>query len=376
MCHIGDQCGTWIGNVAHRCAMCHIVLSLHMLSPETCMQRCFDLAINGLGRVSPNPMVGCVIVHHHRIIGEGYHREYGQAHAEVHAIESVKNKELLRESVLYVNLEPCDHHGKTPPCTEMIIRHQIPRVVIANRDPFPLVSGRGTERLKQAGVEVITGICSEAGRELNKRFFTFQEKKRPYTILKWAQTIDGFMDIDRSDPAVAFQWISNDNLRIAVHKWRSEEDGIIAGYTTAMNDDPLLTVRDWHGRNPLRMVLDEHLRLPERLKVFDRSTPTLVFTSGTKQNQHNLEYITLDFRGNIIAQINRVLFDRGIQSLIVEGGRELLDTFLESGSWDEARVLEGNRCFGRGLKAPDFRGRLVSSGLVGTDRLLIFRNRQ
>ncbi|HRY32027.1 MAG TPA: bifunctional diaminohydroxyphosphoribosylaminopyrimidine deaminase/5-amino-6-(5-phosphoribosylamino)uracil reductase RibD [Bacteroidales bacterium] len=344
-----------------------------MLSDEAIMHRCFDLAMNGLGHVSPNPMVGCVITCRDRIIGEGYHQEYGKAHAEVNAIASVKNKETLRESSLYVNLEPCAHQGKTPPCAELIIKHQIPRVVISNRDPYPEVAGKGIEQLKNAGVEVITGICSEEGRELNKRFFTFHEKKRPYTILKWAQTIDGFMDIDRNDPAIAFQWISNDNLKLFVHKWRSEEDGIIVGYTTAMNDDPQLNVREWQGRNPLRMVLDENLRLPPTLKVFDGSTPTLVFTSLKKPDQPNLEYITLDFRGNILAQMNRVLFERGIQSLMVEGGRELLDTYLEFGSWDEARVLEGNRCFGRGLKAPDFRGSLVSSGLVGADRLLIFR---
>lgn len=338
------------------------------------MTRCFDLARTALGNVSPNPLVGCVIVYQDKIIGEGYHREFGGPHAEVNAINAVTDKSLLKDSTLYVNLEPCTHHGKTPPCADLIISSGIPRVVISTIDPFPATNGKGIEMLRKAGIEVISGVLKDDGYELNRRFFTYHNNKRPYIILKWAQTLDGYMDIDRSDPKIPFRWISNDRLKMLVHKWRTEEDGLLVGYTTASNDNPQLNVREWTGRNPVRMVLDEKLKLPRNLHLFDGQYPTLVFTAKKKESQHNLEYITIDFTINIIAQINEVLYQRGIQSLIVEGGRELLDSYLESSCWDEARVLEGNQFFGKGLRGPDFKGQLVSSIMVNMDRLLVFSN--
>ncbi|MHC1707693.1 MAG: bifunctional diaminohydroxyphosphoribosylaminopyrimidine deaminase/5-amino-6-(5-phosphoribosylamino)uracil reductase RibD [Bacteroidales bacterium] len=343
---------------------------------ENYMLRCFDLAKTALGKVSPNPMVGCVIVHNDRIIGEGFHQYFGGPHAEVNAIQSVRDKNLLKESCLYVNLEPCNHFGKTPPCTELIIESRIPQVVISNTDPFPQVNGSGINRLQQAGINVISGISEEQGFELNRRFFTFHTHHRPYIILKWAQTLDGYMDIDRSDPTVPFRWISNDSLKMLVHKWRTEEAGILVGYTTALNDNPRLNVREWAGKDPLRMVLDEHLTLPGSLHLFDGESPTLVFTAKEKSPKKNLEYITLDFSSNIIFQIHQHLYHKGIQSLIVEGGRELLDTYLEYSCWDEARVLEGNQFFGRGLKGPDFKGQLQSTVMIDLDRLLLFTNPQ
>ncbi|MCX6272339.1 MAG: bifunctional diaminohydroxyphosphoribosylaminopyrimidine deaminase/5-amino-6-(5-phosphoribosylamino)uracil reductase RibD [Bacteroidetes bacterium] len=338
------------------------------------MHRCLDLALNGQGSVSPNPLVGSVIVLDDKIIGEGYHHKYGAPHAEVNAINSVENKEWLKRASLFVNLEPCSHQGKTPPCTDLIIEKGIPRVFIGNTDPFPAVNGSGIQKLRLAGVEVITGLLEKEGWILNRRFFTFHKEKRPYIILKWAQTLDGFMDIDRSDPNIPFEWISNNSLKRLVHKWRSEEDGILVGTTTAQHDDPQLTIREWYGRNPMRMVLDENLSLPESHHLFDQSTPTLVFTAKKSENKPNLEFITLNFSKSVLSQVNKILYSRGTQSLIVEGGHEMLESYLEAGCWDEARVLEGNKFFRRGLKGPDFHGEMFSSEMIGSDRLLVFRN--
>jgi diaminohydroxyphosphoribosylaminopyrimidine deaminase/5-amino-6-(5-phosphoribosylamino)uracil reductase len=347
-----------------------------MENHEKYIQRCFDIARSGLGKVSPNPLVGCVIVWNEKIIGEGYHGVYGGPHAEVNAVQSVKDPSKLKESTLYVNLEPCCHQGKTPACTELILKHKIPRVVISTIDVNPEVNGRGIQGLKRAGVEVLSGILEEEGKELNLRFFTFHKQHRPYIILKWAQTLDGFIDVDRTDPDTPIKWISNDKMKLMVHKWRCEEDAIIVGFTTALNDNPQLNIREWYGRNPLRLVLDENLTLPKTHHLLDRQQPTVIFTSKEAPSEPNLEFITLDFKSNIIAQINNVLYNRGIGSLIVEGGRELLDTYLEYHCWDEARVIEGNQYFGKGLKGPDFKGTLVSSAMAGSDRLLLFKNRE
>ena len=244
---------------------------------EKFMLRCHDLARLGIARTAPNPMVGCVIVLDEKIIGEGYHRKCGEAHAEVNAINSVSNHELLKKSTLYVSLEPCSHYGKTPPCTDLIISKKIPRVVIGCVDSFSEVSGRGIKKLKQAGCDVIVGVLENESRELNKRFFTFNEKKRPYIILKWAQTLDGFIDIIRTDEnQIAPTWISNEHSRMLVHKWRSHEDAIMVGTNTAEKDNPSLNVRDWDGKNPLRVVLDRQLRLNEKLNLFNNKIQTII----------------------------------------------------------------------------------------------------
>jgi len=327
---------------------------------EKYMRRCLDLAIQGIGRVSPNPLVGAVVVTGDVILGEGYHMQYGGPHAEVNAIRQVKNPESLKHSKLFVNLEPCSHHGKTPPCVDLIMDSGISEVYIAHADPNPLVGGQGITRLRQAGVSVRTGMLEQEALHLNRRFIQFHREKRPYIILKWAQTRDGFIDIDRSKPGSNLSnWITNDSMKQLVHHWRSEEDAVLVGTKTAYNDDPRLTVREWTGRNPLRMVIDEDLSLPRHLKLFDQTTPTLVLTAKEKLEEHNISFLQLDFGKNIVPQLLDILYQRGIQSLMVEGGKELLDSFIALGLWDEIKVLEGDKRFGKGLSAPRFQGVLV-----------------
>ncbi len=346
-----------------------------MNEDEKYINRCFELALNGLGNVSPNPMVGCVIVYQDKIIGEGYHRNYGEAHAEVNAINTVENKELLKESTVYVNLEPCSHYGKTPPCAELLIKHQVKRVVISNTDPNPLVAGKGIQLLKSAGIEVICGVLEEKGNELNKRFFTFFAKKRPYIILKWAKTLDGFMDINRSEPGNNQKyWITNEKLKILVHKWRSEESAIMVGTKTALNDNPQLNVRLWYGKQPLRIVLDEKSELSEKLFIFDQTSPTLVFTSINKENQTNITYKQIDFCNNPIKELLDYLYEIKITSLIIEGGKELLLSFINQGIWDEARILTGNKTFGIGLKAPEIIGEILFRETIDNDTVEIIKH--
>jgi len=295
-----------------------------MSNPIIFMQRCLDLALLGMGEVAPNPMVGCVIVHNGIIIGEGYHEKFGQAHAEVNAIRSVQNPELLAESTLYVSLEPvslepCAHFGKTPPCSDLIIESRIPKVVIGTIDPFAEVAGKGIERMKNAGIEVEIGVLEKESRSLNRRFFTFHEKKRPYIILKWAQTLDGFIDTDRTEKKHP-TWITNDLSKRLVHKQRSEESAILIGTNTAEFDNPALTVREWTGNQPVRMVIDRLGRLDPGLHIFDGKTLTWVFTTLKKPDSENLKYITLDFDQNILPQMMAELYRREILSVIVEGG--------------------------------------------------------
>jgi len=325
---------------------------------ETFMSRCLQLAENGLGNAAPNPMVGSVIVHNNKIIGEGFHRKCGEAHAEVNAINSVKDKELLKDSTLYVNLEPCSHYGKTPPCSNLIIQHKIPRVVIGCKDTFSLVSGRGIEQLKNAGCAVIVGVMENEARWLNRRFFTFHEKKRPYIVLKWAQTIDGFVDVKRNEnePSKPF-WITNDLCKRLVHKWRSEEQAIMVGTNTALKDNPQLNVREWFGNMPLRIVTDRNLRLPKNLNIFDNSQKTLIFNSLKNEISDKIEFVKIDFsenKKNSVLQILEKLYERNILSVFVEGGSELLNTFISNHLWDEARVFTGHKYFYEGTKAPDF----------------------
>jgi len=342
------------------------------------IKRCFELARLGVGKVSPNPMVGCVIVNsYEEIIGEGYHRYFGGPHAEVNAIASIVDKEQLKTSTLYVNLEPCAHFGKTPPCTDLIIFHKIPRVVISNPDPFERVAGKGINKLRANGVEVTTGVLKKEGKELNKRFFTYQINKRPYIILKWAQTIDGYIDKqwDEGKRPNKPTWITGQYLKTVVHKWRAEEDAIIVGTTTAMNDNPQLNVRETPGKNPLRIVLDRNLTLPETLCLFDGSTETIVFTEKkTSISKPALEYINVDFNNNLISQILNVLHNKGILSIIVEGGSILLSSFISEGLWDEARIMTGNKFFEKGVKAPNISGTIASNFKIDNDNLVLLKN--
>ena len=318
-----------------------------MASEELYMQRALELAESGRGKVSPNPMVGCVIVHEDRIIGEGYHKEYGKAHAEVNAVNSVENHELLAESTVYVTLEPCAHFGKTPPCANLLVKKQVKRVIIAAFDTNPLVGGKGIQILKEAGIDVQTGLLEKEARIQNKRFFTQIEKRRPYVILKWAQTADGFMA--RED--YSSKWITNASSRQLVHKWRAEEDAIMVGKNTAKYDDPALNVRDWVGKNPLRLVIDSKLELPNTLKLFDEAVPTICFNTIKSETIGTLEFVKLR-AGFQVMEILEQLYQRNIQSVIIEGGSYLLNKFLSSELWDEARVFTSSNKFGNGIAAP------------------------
>lgn len=317
------------------------------------MNRCIELARLGLGDVAPNPMVGAVVVHEGKIIGEGFHRECGGPHAEVHAINSVKNKELLKESTIYVSLEPCAHFGRTPPCSDLIISQKIPHVVVGCIDPFAEVAGKGIEKMKKAGIRVEVGILEKECLELNRRFFTFHQKKRPYIILKWAQTMDGFMDIDRSHPEYGQPtWISNELSRRVVHRQRTEEAAILIGTQTAFKDNPSLTVREWTGKQPVRIAIDKNNRLPDNLNLKDGIVPTVIFTEKDVKSKSNLEYVKVDFTKDIIPQILKFLYDCELQSVIVEGGQKLLLSFIEKNYWDEAHVYIGNTWFIKGVEAP------------------------
>ncbi|MBS1486784.1 MAG: bifunctional diaminohydroxyphosphoribosylaminopyrimidine deaminase/5-amino-6-(5-phosphoribosylamino)uracil reductase RibD [Bacteroidetes bacterium] len=338
-----------------------------MTPDEFFMLRCLELAKSGIGHVSPNPRVGCVVVHDHTIIGEGWHKKYGEAHAEVNAIESVNNKSLLKESTVYVNLEPCSHVGKTPPCVDLIMRHQIKKVVIANVDSNPLVAGNGIKKLKEAGIEVSVGVLEKEGRELNKRFFTFMEKQWPYIILKWAQTEDGFI----AQKNYESKWISNDSSRALVHKWRSEEDAVLVGTKTASHDNPGLTVRNWSGRNPTRIVIDRFLRLSPRLQLFDQQVKTICYNVLKHEVQPNLLFIRLDEK-DFIHQMVKDLAAQNIQSVIVEGGAQTLQLFINSNLWDEARVFTSTRKFEKGIAAPQLKGRLTDEVKIENDCLEIF----
>jgi len=341
------------------------------------MSRCLELSEKGLGTVAPNPLVGCVIVHENKIIGEGYHQCFGGPHAEVNAINSIKDKKLLENSTLYVTLEPCSHFGKTPPCADLIIRNKIPRVVIASSDPNPLVSGKGVEKLKAAGIIVETGISEKEYEWINRRFFTFFHKQRPYIILKWAQTKDGFIDIDRTDESPKITWITNEASRILVHKWRTEEQAILIGTKTAMNDNPTLTSRFWKGKNPLRVVLDRNLTLSKNLNVFNKEASTLVFTSSQKfSNSEHINFSLIDFGKNLIPDILHELYSRKIQSVIVEGGAKTLKSFIDADLWDEVRVFTGDITFKKGIKAPEISGKKYSNQNIGTSKLNILLNKK
>ena len=339
------------------------------------IRRCIDIALNGKGFTKTNPMVGCVIEHNGEIIGEGFHEAYGEPHAEVNAINAVKDKSKLTSSTLYVSLEPCAHMGKTPPCSDLIIEMRIPKVVIGSRDPNSLVAGKGIAKLKQANVEVIEDILEEDCMDINNRFFTYHSKKRPYIILKWAESADGFIDIERkAGSPIGPNWISNPISRMLVHKWRSEENAIMVGTNTVVFDNPSLTTRLWPGNSPLRVVLDRHNRLSSKANIFSGEVPTLVFSEKIINSSENLTYIGLDFDKQPLQQIVRHLWDMEIQSVIIEGGKKLLQTFIDANLWDEARVFKGKNQFTKGLKAPVIANTSSEVNRILDDYLYFYKN--
>ncbi|MCR9252334.1 MAG: bifunctional diaminohydroxyphosphoribosylaminopyrimidine deaminase/5-amino-6-(5-phosphoribosylamino)uracil reductase RibD [bacterium] len=340
-----------------------------MSTKETFMNRAFDLAQLGAGNVSPNPLVGCVIVHDEKIIGEGYHMKYGQAHAEVNAVNSVEDKSLLKDSEVYVTLEPCSHFGKTPPCSDLLISHRVKRVMVSNLDPNPLVAGRGIEKLNAAGIEVETGLMESKGELINRRFFTVMRKKRPYVILKWAETADGFIARENFDS----KWISDKYSRKLVHKWRAEEDAILVGTNTAQYDNPTLNVRDWDGRDPLRVVIDRSLRLSSDLNLFRGGQATVCYNEQKDDIKDNTTYRKINFDA-LEDEMLTDLLKRNISSIIIEGGSKVLHSFIEKDLWDEMRVFKSPTNFESGISAPEVKGTLKESEKLVNDQLEIYLN--
>ena len=347
-----------------------------MTSEEKFMQRCIELALKGKGHVSPNPLVGAVIVLDNKIIGEGWHKKFGSDHAEVNAIRSVKDHSVLKNATLYVNLEPCSHHGKTPPCSDLIIKHHFKKVVIGMIDPYFEVAGSGIKKLRDAGIEVTVGMLEKECQELNKRFNTFQTKKRPYIILKWAQTIDGYIAPDATKlTAEEFEekrHITGFTVQKLVHKWRSEEDAILVGTSTIETDNPALNVRAWKGRNPKRISLDKNLRLASHLKIFDHSQPTIIFTEKEHASQGNTHFEKIIFDDALPFTIIEKLYQNNIQSLIIEGGRQTLLTFIDAGLWDEAQIFTSNKILKTGISAPRIQGTIVHKNKIDHNLLTIY----
>lgn len=341
---------------------------------EKYLARCIQIAKNGLGTTYPNPMVGSVIVYDGKIIGEGWHKKAGEPHAEVNAVNSVKEKSLLQKSTIYVSLEPCSHFGKTPPCCDLIIRNKIPNVVIGTVDPNEKVAGNGIKKLLEAGINVTVGVLEDECNALNKRFFTFHQKKRPYIILKWAESQDSFIaPSERNEQKPV--WITNQYSRQLVHKWRSEEQAILVGTQTAVDDNPKLDVRNWTGTHPVRVVLDKHNRIPKESFLFDNQIKTIVFCqTNTHANQENLTFERIDFEQKIAQQILQVLFQHQIQSIIIEGGSQTLQTFIDENLWDEARIFKGKTIFKNGTKAPTIQPKANQKQFISEDELIIFMN--
>ena len=341
---------------------------------EKYIKRCIELAKNGLGTTYPNPLVGCVIVFGNKIIGEGWHIKSGESHAEVIAIESVKNKELLSSSTLYVSLEPCSHFGKTPPCADLILKYNIPNVVIGTIDPNSKVAGKGIQKLIDAEVNVTVGILEKECNELNKRFFTFHKKNRPYIILKWAESSDGFISPKNKSEQKPV-WISNEYSRQLVHKWRSEEQAILVGTQTILDDNPTLTVREWVGENPIRVVIDKENNIDSSSNVYDNQAKTIVFSNKEiNSNFDTIQYIKIDFDKNSTQAIADKFFENNIQSIIIEGGRKTIQSFIDADLWDEARVFIGEINLIEGTKAPELNRSFHSKVTVKNDTLLTYRN--
>ncbi|MEO0570869.1 MAG: bifunctional diaminohydroxyphosphoribosylaminopyrimidine deaminase/5-amino-6-(5-phosphoribosylamino)uracil reductase RibD [Bacteroidota bacterium] len=338
------------------------------------MLRAIELGKNALGSAAPNPAVGCCIVHKDSIIGEGYTNPYGGPHAEVNAIQSVMDPSLLEKATLYVTLEPCSHFGKTPPCSDLIIKKKIPRVVIGLKDPHHKVAGKGIARLKSAGVEITMGIEEKQCRDHHIRFLTFQEKKRPYIILKWAESADGYIapDLSKRNTNAQPYWITNTYSRQLVHQWRSEEQSVLAGTQTVIHDNPRLDVRHWTGSNPVRIVLDRTLKIPKTSHVWDGSSKTIVLTeqkTGSLPKEVTIE--TINFDRDLPAKICEVLYRHQITSVIIEGGTKTLQSFIDGDLWDEARIFTGTTVFGSGTKSPLLTGNPVFKTSIFEDTLTI-----
>ncbi len=329
------------------------------------IHRCFELAKTGLGSVSPNPMVGCVIVHQDRIIGEGYHKKFGGPHAEINALSSVSggDRHLIPASTLYVNLEPCNHKGKTPPCSRAIVASGIKYVVIVNTDPNTQVAGSGMAHLRNAGITVEADILREEGEWLNRRFFKAMQEQKPYVILKWAESSDGFMaSLDKQQV-----WFTSEESRRLVHKWRSEEDAVLIGSNTVEIDDPLLTNRYFGSKQPVRVVIDRRMRLPKKYKVFNRDASTLSITQKAEE-EGDIEVI---FDNDFECHLLTALFEQDIQSVIIEGGKKTLTPFIEKGLWDEARILTGKTALNRGILSPAIHGKEIKRFNLGGDDVKI-----
>lgn len=349
-----------------------------IMNDEVYMSRCLDLAKLGMADVSPNPMVGCVIVLNDTVVGEGYHKKFGEAHAEPNAVRDVferygdqKAIEMLSEATVYVNLEPCAHFGKTPPCADLLVRHSVKKVVIGNRDPFSGVNGLGIEKLRNAGIEVVTNVLDAECRALNIRFFTRIEKQRPFIILKWAETANGYFAPKDGKQ----RWISGDLAKRLNHKWRSEEDALLVGKNTALIDNPELNVRNWIGKNPVRLVIDKHLQIPVSHLMFNDVAKTIIFNEVKTEAVGNIHYIEMeDMQYYLPQKICFQLYLMDIQSVIVEGGLNLLTQFLHANLWDEARIFKSNTAWENGLKAPTIDSDLVESEVFGDDKLFIYTN--
>jgi len=338
------------------------------------MERCLELAAIGAGSVAPNPMVGAVLVHQGRIIGEGFHRKYGEAHAEINCLQSVReeDRQHIPASVMYVSLEPCAHHGKTPPCADRIILEKIPHVVIGCRDPFKEVDGRGIAKLNAAGIRTTVGILEKECIDLNRRFFTYYKQHRPYVILKWAES--GNQKIAKSDYSRVF--ISNELSNRLVHQWRNEEASILIGTNTAYFDNPSLTVRGRESNHPVRMIVDMGLRLPSKLQIFDRQSPTIIFNSIRHEESANLLYYQVTEDVELVHQLVHALYQLKIQSVFVEGGSRLIQSFIDAGIWDEARIITNEAMLiSEGIPAPElFTGELRSEIHLDADRIKIYNN--
>jgi diaminohydroxyphosphoribosylaminopyrimidine deaminase/5-amino-6-(5-phosphoribosylamino)uracil reductase len=340
---------------------------------EKYMMRCIELANNGLGITYPNPLVGSVIVYNDTIIGEGWHRKAGMPHAEVNAIQSVSDPSLLKDATIYVSLEPCSHFGKTPPCADLIIENGIENVVIGSLDPNPKVAGKGIKKLKDAGCNVVEGVLKSDCDDINKRFFNYHIHKKPYIILKWAQTQDGFIAPEKrknNNPV----WITNKHSRQLVHKWRAEEQAILVGTQTVLDDNPSLTTRDWQGKSPIRIVLDRSIKIPTESSVLDGSVQTIIITEKQTKNLENISFEAINFSKDISSQICDLLYRYKIQSVIIEGGANTLQTFIDANLWDEARVFTGNSVFKKGTKAPILIGKTNSEEKIMEDVLRIYKN--
>lgn len=345
---------------------------------EKYMRRCIEIARNGQGLSAPNPSVGAVIVHNDRILGEGFTSSYGGPHAEVNAIRSVKEKELLSKSTLYVTLEPCSHFGKTPPCANLIVENKIPEVVIGIKDPHAKVAGKGIDILQKAGCSVNLGVLENQCREHHRRFLTFHEQKRPYIILKWAQTADGFLAPTKkernSNPEP--YWITNDYSRQLVHKWRSEEQAILVGTNTVLEDNPKLDTRLWKGKAPIRLIIDKNHKIPKGFHVLDGKQPTIIFISikdlDNKLQNYDLQFI--EFDDKFILELSKNLFESNILSVFVEGGAKTLQAFINANLWDEARIFTSKNTFANGIKAPTLQGQLFTEKSILNDHLKIIRN--